>query len=166
MKRILNVKQAAKILGVSTNTMYKYLNQGTVSAARGQGQGSFRIPAKSLETFLGSKLPEEELTVPASKRSADPEYFEDPEYSRRTRGTTNTLLPLNQKGRREPITIQVTPPSLTVKVARTLLIIVLLLMLGDVFLSPNFSLNNQFVRLAMVVIFILLAYQFGGFVKK
>jgi len=65
-----------------------------------------------------------------------------------------------------PVTIQVTPPSLTVKVARTLLIIVLLLMLGDVFLSPNFSLNNQFVRLATVVIFILLSYQFGGFVKK
>lgn len=56
--KIYNVKQAAKILGLSTNTTYKYLNQGRIKAARGHIRGTFIIPARSLEAFLGSKLPD------------------------------------------------------------------------------------------------------------
>lgn len=60
--KIYNVKQAAKILGMSTNTTYKYLKEGRIKAARGHIRGTFIIPAKSLEAFLGSKLPEDTTT--------------------------------------------------------------------------------------------------------
>ncbi len=64
---IYNVKQAAKILGLSTNTTYKYLNEGRIKAARGHVRGTFIITAKSLETFLGSKLPEDPDYTPEIK---------------------------------------------------------------------------------------------------
>jgi excisionase family DNA binding protein len=54
---LYTVKQAAAIVGCSTNTLYKYLNEGRIKANRGTvEQGRFRIPQSSLEEFLGAPL--------------------------------------------------------------------------------------------------------------
>lgn len=145
MNKILTVKQAAKILGVSMNTMYKYLNEGRVLAARGHARGSFKIPAKSLEKFLGGPLPEETPARPS----------DDPE----------SLQPLRQQSD-EPVIVQVPPPTLTVKTVRILLIAALLLIIIDILLTPRFSFANQIVRLSLIIALSLLSYQFGGFVKR
>lgn len=55
--KLYSVKKAANLIGCSTNTLYKYLNEGRIKASRGtQQQGRFRIPQKSLEEFLGTSL--------------------------------------------------------------------------------------------------------------
>jgi excisionase family DNA binding protein len=55
--KLYTVKKAAQIIGCSTNTLYKYLNEGRIKASRGTAnQGRFRIPQSSLEEFLGAAL--------------------------------------------------------------------------------------------------------------
>ena len=63
MNKIYTVKEAAKILGFSTNTLYKYLDEGRIQAARGQDQGRYRIPQQSIEEFLGHPLIEVDNTT-------------------------------------------------------------------------------------------------------
>ena len=150
MKKILNVKQAAKILGVSTNTMHKYLNQGTVTAARGQGQGSFHIPVRSLELFLGSALSEETLAA-LEKENTLPE----PGSPRIEAEAPHVVV--------EPAE---TTTSLTTKVIRTLLIIGLVLVIADIATTTQFSFINQLTRIGAFAVLLLLSYQQGGFVKK
>lgn len=145
MNRIYDVKQAAKIIGVSTNTMYKYLNEGKISGIRGHERGFFRIPHRSLEQFIGSKITTSDVT----------EVVE----------STPTLFPLRRSSD-EPAIIHVTPPSITTKVARSLILLTLVLIIADVLVSPGFSLNSQIIRIVLVSIFILITYQFGGFAKK
>lgn len=147
MKKILNVKQAAKILGVSTNTMYKYLNRGTVTAARGQGKGSFHIPVRSLELFLGGPIPEEQLAF-LEKESALPE--------------PGSAAPAT----RNEVEIPRTPAGLTVKVVRAFLLFGLFLAIIDIATTRQFSFVNQLTRIALFAILTLLAYQQGGFIKK
>ncbi len=147
MNKILTVKQAAKILGLSTNTMYKYLNEGKVLAARGQARGTFKIPAKSLEKFLGGPLPEE---TPGRQPPSD---------------IPSPLRPLRRQPN-EPVIVHVTPPTLTVKTVRLLLIVALLLIIIDILLTPSFSFGNQIVRLSLIAALSVLSYQFGGFVKR
>lgn len=147
MNKIHSVKQAAKILGVSTNTMYKYLNEGRVLAARGQARGTFKIPTKSLEKFLGGPLPEE------ASAQASPDNPPGP-------------LRLLRRPTNEPVIIHVTPPTLTVKTVRLLLIAALILIIFDILLTPRFSFGNQIVRLALIAVLSVLSYQFGGFVKR
>ena len=54
---LYTVKQAAGIIGCSTNTLYKYLDEGRIKASRGTvQQGRFRIPQSSLEEFLGTSI--------------------------------------------------------------------------------------------------------------
>ena len=56
---LYTVKQAAGIIGCSTNTLYKYLDGGRIKASRGTvQQGRFRIPQSSLEEFLGTSITE------------------------------------------------------------------------------------------------------------
>lgn len=50
-KRYYSVKEAANILGVSTNTIYSYLDKGTIHAKR-LGRGRFKIPATDLAPYL------------------------------------------------------------------------------------------------------------------
>lgn len=58
--KLYSVKKAAAIIGCSTNTLYKYLNENRIKASRGTAdQGRFRIPQSSLEEFLGTPLAEE-----------------------------------------------------------------------------------------------------------
>ncbi|MFZ2202666.1 MAG: helix-turn-helix domain-containing protein [Microgenomates group bacterium] len=148
MKKILNVKQAAKILGVSTNTMYKYLNQGTITAARGHGQGSFHIPVRSLELFLGSAVPEETLAALEKENTL-------PEPGSPTPAARNNEVEIPR-----------TPAGLTVKVVRYLLLFGLFLVIIDIATTAQFNFINQFSRIAVFALLILLAYQQGGFVKK
>lgn len=41
--KLYTVKQVAHVLGVSTNTIYKYLNEGKIKALRFGKRGRFRI---------------------------------------------------------------------------------------------------------------------------
>ncbi len=140
---IYNVKQAAKILGLSTNTTYKYLNEGRIKAARGHIRGTFIITTKSLENFLGSKLPEEVL---AGVQDA-------------------SVFSVHNSKDAEAI-VEVTPPTLATKVTRILLIVCLLLVIADLILTKNFSPLSQIGRIALISLVFLVSYQFGGFVKK
>jgi len=141
---IYNVKQAAKILGLSTNTTYKYLNEGRIKAARGHQRGTFIITTKSLENFLGSKLPD-----------SPPKESE---------GSQNSNLTNNSNGN-ESI-IEVTPPTLAVKVTRIILSLCLLLFIVDLLLSQNFSPLAAFVKVSFISLLFLASYQFGGFTNK
>ena len=51
MKRFYTVKEAAEILGFSTNTIYKYLDEGKLKGKR-IGKGRFKIPYEELEPYL------------------------------------------------------------------------------------------------------------------
>lgn len=146
MNRLFDVKESARVLGVSKNTMYKYLNEGKVQSARGNVRGTFKIPTKSLEKFLGGPLPEETLPHP-KQTSPEP------------------LLPLRRESS-EPVIVHVTPPTLTTKVVRILLVLALVMIILDILSAPNFSLNLQLVRLVFVALLGLLSYQFGGFIKR
>lgn len=53
MKRYLTVKESAKLLGVSTNTIYTYLKEGKIVGRR-IGRGRFKIPYSQLEPFIGT----------------------------------------------------------------------------------------------------------------
>jgi len=68
--KLYSVKKAAQIIGCSTNTLYKYLNEGRIKASRGTAdQGRFRIPQSSLEEFLGAALenPPQPVTAGSGK---------------------------------------------------------------------------------------------------
>jgi len=140
---IYNVKQAAKILGLSTNTTYKYLNEGRIKAARGHIRGTFIITAKALENFLGSKLPEDPL------REAE---------------GMSTFAEANYKDA-EAI-IEVTPPSLAIKVTRVIIALCLVFIIVDTITAKDFSPLTQLARVAFISLVFLLSYQFGGFVKR
>lgn len=57
--KLYTVKKAAALIGCSTNTLYKYLNEGRLKASRGTlQQGRFRIPQSSIEQFLGTAIDE------------------------------------------------------------------------------------------------------------
>ena len=138
--RIYNVKQAAKILGLSTNTTYKYLNEGRIKAARGHIRGTFIIPARSLEVFLGSKLPD---VTPSSDGNDSEKTIADHE-----------------------VNIEIGSPTLATKVTRLLITLALLIIIADIVLTKNFSPIAQIARVTLIAILILISYQYGGFVKK
>lgn len=141
---IFTVKQAAKILGLSTNTTYKYLNEGRIKAARGHIRGTFIITRRSLENFLGSKLPDNPLSE--------------------TQSISGQITSGNIKDA-EAI-IEVAPPSFATKVVRILIMICLLLIIADIIIGVNFSPIAQFGRITLIILVFLVSYQFGGFIKK
>lgn len=140
--KIYNVKQAAKILGLSTNTTYKYLNEGRLKAARGHVRGTFIIPAKSLEDFLGSKLPEETISLQSSQ-DRNKTFVKDGE-----------------------VIVEISSPTIATKVTRWLITLSLLIIIADIVLTQNFSPIAQTARITLIAILILISYQYGGFVKK
>mgnify|MGYP001565601977 FL=1 len=64
MSKLFTIKQTAQILGFSTNTIYKFANEGTIKGSRSGKQGRFRIPQSAIEDYLGSKLPAKEDLTP------------------------------------------------------------------------------------------------------
>lgn len=132
--KLYTVKEAAKIVGVSTNTLYKYLDEDRIHAARGSAiQGRFRIPESALEDFLGVKLSSPEPTP-----------------------IIHDSIPIIQPDSK-PST------KLPTKIARTLLVLALLAVLLDLFISRSVSLPGQISRLFFLFIMLLLAYQEGGY---
>ena len=57
-KKTYTVKEVARLLGFSTNTVYKYLSEGKIKATRLGKEGRFRIPGSEVTKFLGTPLPE------------------------------------------------------------------------------------------------------------
>ena len=53
--RIYTVKEVARLLGFSTNTIYKYLDEGKIKSTRLGEEGRFRIPQKEVAKLLGLK---------------------------------------------------------------------------------------------------------------
>ncbi len=53
--RTYTVKQVARLLGFSTNTVYKYLDEGKIRATRLGSSGRFRIPEEEVERLVGEK---------------------------------------------------------------------------------------------------------------
>jgi len=140
---IYSVKQAAKILGLSTNTTYKYLNEGRIKAARGHIRGTFIITGKALEQFLGSKLPDNPL------------------------GEAESLSQFSSTNMRDAeAIIEVVPPTLATKVLRVLISLCLLLIIADLIFGKNFSPIAQLGRIVIIIIIFLVSYQYGGFIKK
>lgn len=58
MKKFYTVKEAAKILGFSTNTVYTHLEEGSLTGKRVGGRGRFKIPYSELAPYL--ETPNEE----------------------------------------------------------------------------------------------------------
>ena len=139
--KIYNVKQAAKILGLSTNTTYKYLNEGRIKAARGHIRGTFIITSSALENFLGSKIPDEIIQSLDSNQNQN--TFKDGEAI-----------------------IEVPLPTLATKVTRLLITISLLIIIADLVFNKDFSPITQISRITLIAIILLISYQYGGFVKK
>ncbi|OGM88320.1 hypothetical protein A2614_00400 [Candidatus Woesebacteria bacterium RIFOXYD1_FULL_40_21] len=59
-KKFYSVKEASKILGVSTNTIYKYLDEGSLKGRRLNNRGRFKIPFSEIAPYLAG---EAELTA-------------------------------------------------------------------------------------------------------
>src|SRR6185369_4124088 len=53
-KRYYSVKETATLMGVSTNTVYTYLDSGKIKAKR-IGNGRFKIPFFEIEPYLNSQ---------------------------------------------------------------------------------------------------------------
>lgn len=131
--KLYTVKEAAQLVGVSTNTLYKYLDDGKIKAARGSAiQGRFRIPEAALEEFLG-------VTLSVQPLPDNPVVVD----------TTTTPQP--------------SPSRLPLKFVKILLILALLAILLDLFISRAVSLPAQIARLFFLAVFLLLAYQEGGY---
>src|SRR3989344_2195405 len=62
-KRYYSVKDAANLLGVSTNTIYTYLKEGKITSRR-IGQGRFKIPYSQLAVYM--ELQPHEMQVPVN----------------------------------------------------------------------------------------------------
>lgn len=140
MENIYTVKETAKILGFSTNTLYKYLEEGTIEAARGGGkQGRFRIPHSSIESYLGTELSDEHIQKAL---------------------TPQKLQPLLEESSATPVT-----KTFPITTSRILIIASLLILIVDLIINNDFSLTNQLIRMSLIVILVLLAYQFGGYEK-
>ena len=158
--KLYTVKEAAKLVGVSTNTLYKYLDENKIKAARGSAiQGRFRIPESALEEFLGIKLSEPELVDPVPTGS-------DLKGSAQTRsvngGEGQTLM--DQVVEPQPTGKQENRKTgLPLSVARFLLILALLAVLVDLVISHSVSLPGQLSRLLFLFVMLLLAYQEGGY---
>ena len=151
--KLYTVKEAAKIVGVSTNTLYKYLDEDRIHAVRGSAiQGRFRIPEVALEEFLGVKLSEPETNEPAV--GATFTVARDPQVNE-----PETLQDVNvPTGKQE-----YRKTGIPLKLARFLLVLSLVAILVDLVISTSVSPISQLARLFFVAVMILLSYQEGGF---
>ena len=162
MSHLYTVKQTADILGFSTNTVYKYLNEGYIKAARSNSkQGRFRITKQAIEEFLGEKLSDtskdSQIEVNGSIKAVTDNEVET------TKGQISALKRVEKSDLEQ--TLKLSPP-LSVKAMRWLILISLLLIIGDLFRSEGFSYWHQAVRIALISIFVLVAYQYGGVRSK
>jgi len=162
MSHLYTVKQTADILGFSTNTVYKYLNEGYIKAARSNSkQGRFRITKLAIEEFLGEKL--------SDTSSKDKIEVNEPIEAVADSGDETAkeqISEVKRVERADHVQTQKLSPPLSVKAMRWLILVSLLLIIGDLFRSEGFSYWHQSVRLALISIFVLVAYQYGGVNNK
>lgn len=152
--KLYTVKEAAKIVGVSTNTLYKYLDEDRIHAARGSAlQGRFRIPESALEEFLGVKLSTPEPVPSGSDLAGSAQPRDIPS------GEGQTLQD-------EQTTVSPTPSHLPTRLIRLLLVVALLAMLVDLLIARSVTLPTQLVRICFVALIILMSYQEGGFRRE
>lgn len=165
MARFYTVQETAKILGFSTNSVYKFLDQGRLKSTRGNSkQGRFRVPHTSIEEFLDTKLSEvavaRALAANTKPKPDDiiPRHLISPEV------TKEISLP---KGETLAQPEQRVAPKLPLGLAvtRLLILVALLLTIIETISSPVVTLAGQFFRLLILTIAILLAYQSGGSLK-
>ncbi len=64
MKKIYTVKDVAGFLGFSTNTVYKYLDEGKIKSTRLGKEGRFRIPAEEVNRLLQEEEVETVANLP------------------------------------------------------------------------------------------------------
>ena len=146
MNHVYTVKETAKILGFSTNTVYKYLNEGAIRTSRGDEDGGrFRIPHESLEEFLNTELPFDILDHLHEKEQI--EQLKDEALKPEVAATISTIS---------------TPTSLPAGVAKALILFSLIAIIGDIVMSPSISILGQVIRVCIVGVFILLTYQHVG----
>lgn len=150
--KLYTVKEAAKIVGVSTNTLYKYLDEDRIHAARGSAiQGRFRIPESALEEFLGVKLSEPEPIEPAVGATFT------------VARDVNEIKPTDPESHGQLQDLPPQPSKLPTRLARLLLIFALIAILLDLIISRTVSFPAQLSRLIFIALLILLTYQEGGF---
>lgn len=154
--KLYTVKEAAKLVGVSTNTLYKYLDEDRIHAARGSAiQGRFRIPQSALEEFLGISLSQPEKVETDNTDSLTNRITESPISQSESLQDSPSI---------QPTTYNLQPiPKLPIKLARFLLILALLAVLVDLVISHSVSLPGQLSRLLFLFVMLLLAYQEGGY---
>lgn len=164
MARFYTVSETAKILGFSTNSIYKFLDQNRLKSTRGNSkQGRFRIPHTAIEDFLGTKLSELAVAraLAASTRKQKVEESITPRHLIRP-----------ETAPAPPPAIQASPPPTTPRpkwriplglaFTRFLILVALLLTIIETVTAPVITLAGQFFRLLILTIAILLAYQSGG----
>lgn len=77
MKKFYTVKEAAELLDLSTNTIYKYIKEGKIDSRR-IGQGRIKIPYSELEPYVPKKkLTSEKSTADETKDNAATDEVED-----------------------------------------------------------------------------------------
>ena len=67
-KHYYTVKEAARTIGVSTNTIYKYLDEGSLKGRRLNSRGRFKIPLSEIAPYLTEKEPSKSPEKPQSDR--------------------------------------------------------------------------------------------------
>ncbi|OGV97366.1 hypothetical protein A2W24_06575 [Microgenomates group bacterium RBG_16_45_19] len=149
MATFYTVKQTAKILGFSTNSIYKFLDQGRLRGHRGLSDlGRFKIPHTAIEKFVGTPIPEDAVKA-ALQAAPEPNMQIKKEF---VAGASPAPYP------------PVNPPvyGLPLKITRLLIIVGLICLLLDLVLSQDFSFTDQALRLVLMGILIVLTYQYGG----
>jgi hypothetical protein len=148
-----SVKEASVILGFSTNSIYKFCDTGRLKANRGNSQtGRYKIPHSSLEKFLGTTLSEAAINQALMVHTVESTQI------KKEISTQSNITP-------KQVVNSVTEPSdtpLPLNIIRILIIAGLVLILIDILFNPDFSVFQQFLRLSLMGILIILTYQFGG----
>jgi excisionase family DNA binding protein len=189
MKELLTVKDVAEALGLSTNTVYKYLNSGAIRASRAQlKSGRFRIPKKAVEEFVGMPLDQLSPTLPNATEPILPQVEPadqplppptPPAESEYMHVLESLLSPTNEETSQKkhsssspPIQEEIIhhapnqPPSFTIKTARVLLALGLgMLALNLLFFTVPEPLT-LFTLLIVFFLFLLLSYQYGGMQRR
>jgi excisionase family DNA binding protein len=74
-KKFFSVKEASKIIGVSTNTVYKYLDDGSLKGKRMGGRGRFKIPFSELAPYFSKVAPSEVTEVATDEVPNESSFF-------------------------------------------------------------------------------------------
>ncbi len=156
--KFYTVKQAALILGFSTNSIYKFLEEGRLKGVRGNAkQGRFKIAHSHLESFLKVKLPEDALAA-AVQKHAKMQTKKETSYSHQYPPPAPPPAPST------PATTSTSSsPVHSATITRVLIIIALVGLLVDLVINQNYTLIQNGLRLTLLSILILLTYQYGGF---